>query len=308
VALPLLALLIVTSKLTGAGAQTLGASGFDLTYNLGEQGRSGCLVCHSDRNLERLSSGRLISFYIDQAMIARSAHRNVNCIGCHQDFSYSTHGRSKLDYRTIASLSCRSCHGAEWNLYQQGVHGKKGKQYPTCADCHGSHDIGLITKDPLARLRLHQSGYQVCGRCHQAYWSGYDDYYHGAAYKRGAPDAPSCWQCHRAHDIYPSKFIGSATNPSRIGSVCSVCHTGVQKQFSAYSTAVHGFARLRRTNLLYRTIVSQFNKGWDWAGVQFDRAGTWVVAQVSRSSQDASGSVEGSRSVDASQPVKGGSK
>ena len=71
---------------------------------------------------------------------------------------------------------------------------------PTCGDCHRpSHSIQMLTDNPEARAELHMQGYEICGKCHAEEWDSYSDYYHGAAYRRGAPDAPSCWDCHGFH-------------------------------------------------------------------------------------------------------------
>jgi hypothetical protein len=238
-----------------AGAQPASTGGTSVTFASGEQGRSGCLVCHSNKNLKKRSAGRILSFYIDEAMIARSAHSKINCVGCHVDFRLmSRAAKPNADFRRVAGLACRGCHAKQWGLYQTGVHGKArsdGKN-PICSDCHGSHDIGWISKDTAARARLHRSAFEVCGRCHSRYWSNYNDYYHGAAYKGGAADAPACWQCHRAHDVFPTKSKASATNPANLAVGCSSCHPGVRDDFLEYSRMVHGSDLVRRANALER--------------------------------------------------------
>ena len=229
---------------------------FDLTFNIGQQGRSGCLVCHSDKNLTKLSAGRQRSFYIAEETIDRSAHRTVSCLGCHLDFNFTApHGKVVADYRVTAGLACRNCHARSYNLYQQGIHGSRlrgNTKSPTCSDCHGSHDIRSISKEPQARAELHARGLQVCGRCHQRYWDNYNDYYHGQAYKRGAPDSPACWQCHRAHDIYNSGKLESATNTESLALTCGACHAGVRPDFLDYTKLVHQGGAVRRTNVVLR--------------------------------------------------------
>lgn len=240
----------------GAGRPATGPESFNLTFSLGQRGRSGCLVCHSDKNLQKHSAGRQRSFYISEEVIDASAHAAVSCLGCHLDFNFTTpHGKAAAGFRAVAGLACRNCHARAYDLYRRGVHGtrlRNNPKAPTCADCHGAHDIGSVTKDPQARLALHGRGWEVCGRCHQRYWNNYNDYYHGAAYRRGAPDAPACWQCHRPHDVYRAKQVESAVNPQNLAVTCGVCHEGVGKGFLAYTPLIHGSETLRGRNVVLR--------------------------------------------------------
>lgn len=223
---------------------------YNLTFNIGQPGRSGCLVCHSDKNLQKLTAGREKSFYISEAVIDQSAHRNVPCTGCHLDFNFqSPHGKASIGFRDVAGLSCRNCHARDYGLYQAGVHGSRlrgNTKSPTCSDCHGAHDIGYITKSPMAAASLHKRGFLVCGRCHQRYWDNYSDYYHGIAYKNGAQDAPACWQCHRSHDIYNSKNPLASTNPANLAMTCGACHGGTQRGFLTYTPLIHTSGSVRQ--------------------------------------------------------------
>lgn len=242
--------------LNGRANEPTVSSTFDLSFSIGKQGRTGCLVCHSDKNLTRMAAGRQRSYYISDESIRKSAHRDVSCLGCHIDFNFrAPHGAKAASFRVVAGLSCRNCHARAWGEYQQGVHGSRlrdNPRSPICSDCHGAHEIGSLSKDTSAREALHRQGYQVCGRCHQRYWDNYSDYYHGAAYRQGAKDAPACWQCHRPHDIKRSKDPDAAVNKAHLPETCGACHEGVRPGFLDYTKLVHSSEQVRRTNVVLR--------------------------------------------------------
>jgi hypothetical protein len=245
---------------------------YNLDFTLPTDAKSGCMVCHGDPALVRVRDGVLRSYYISDVTVAASAHADQQCVGCHVDFTYSApHGQS--DWTVAAKSACRNCHDEASIDFQVGVHRTSvtstatataataqtsteasAQPKPLCGDCHGAHDISwLATDTPEAkagRQALHRNGWEVCGRCHEDYWDSYDDYYHGAAYKRGALDAPSCWDCHGWHDILPSKERGSLVNEAHLAATCGgenlppndgrACHVGVDENYIKYAGFIHG--------------------------------------------------------------------
>lgn len=234
---------------------------YELDFTLPTDAKSGCLVCHGDPALVRIRDGVVRSYFIDPETISSSAHADQQCVGCHVDFTYKApHG--KEDWKVVAKSACRNCHDEQSLAVGRGVHRASTTTAtagaasaasrettpapPLCGDCHGSHDITLLTTDtPEARAgkrALHANGWQICGRCHEEYWDNYADYYHGAAYKRGAPDAPACWDCHGWHDILPSSERGSRVNERHLVETCgqSGCHVGVDEHYVEYAVFIHG--------------------------------------------------------------------
>lgn len=264
---------------------------YDLSFTLPTSAQSGCMVCHGDPNLVRIENGVTVSMYVSAAQIASSAHATTQCTGCHMDFAYTVpHANAANDsWRAVAKLACKNCHKESFNAYSKGVHSPTptptttatasaatspsvsgsgaGKPKPLCGDCHGGHDIQMLTDNPEAQQAMHADGQRMCGRCHQDYWDNYDDYYHGAAYKHGAPDAPACWQCHRAHDILPSTDRRSSVNAVNLADTCGQCHTHQPNDaYLAYSKFIHGKAQVRANNPVYalfqrvfETVASWFN-------------------------------------------------
>jgi nitrate/TMAO reductase-like tetraheme cytochrome c subunit len=227
------------------------------------------MVCHGDRNLIRQKGRQAVSYYIDPTMMSGSAHASVQCTGCHVDFAYKAPHNDK-DWRKNAKLACKNCHNKEYQDFSLGAHAvrntpgqadPKADQKPLCGDCHGSHAIEGLTKDPQARAALRANGYQIFGRCHQQEWDQYSDYYHGAAYRRGAEDAPACWDCHGAHTVRPSKDVQSPTNQGNLIDTCSGkvtgrgCHQGVTESFVEYAGFVHHREEAMQQNWLYATIA-----------------------------------------------------
>ncbi len=183
-----------------------GTKPYALDFTLPTLGKSGCMVCHGDRNLIRIKGDQYISYFVPEGIIEGSAHgpgkktgpAGVLCTGCHLDFASTTPHRNNDGWQRTAKSACRACHTLEDDAFGKGAHAindrpgqidTKADKKPLCGDCHGAHDIRRL--DAEGQADLHGNGWQVCGRCHQKEWDSYSDYYHGAAYTRGAPDAPA---------------------------------------------------------------------------------------------------------------------
>jgi hypothetical protein len=249
------------SSTAAKASKTATLTGYEMSLTLPTYGKSGCMVCHGDPNLVRIKAGKLVSYTMDQKRIDSSAHSKISCTGCHADFAYSAPHKTGSNWREVAKGSCRGCHQKEWDALSASVHGGSPKpgqkstgKKPLCGDCHGGHYIGLASKDPAAKAKLHASANQMCGRCHVDYWKNYDDYYHGAAYRKGASDAPACWQCHGSHDVLPTKNAESHTNPANLPETCSVCHQGTSDTYTQYATIIHRKSRLLAENPVYSAL------------------------------------------------------
>lgn len=240
----------------GLQSQARAANAYKTTFTLGIQGRSGCLVCHSDRNMAKMTAGRKRSVYIREEVLDSSAHHDISCIACHTDFSYATPHKKGQDWRSVASASCKNCHRNAYQRYVSSVHrptlpsGKIDKKKPLCGTCHGSHAIGSATE----RGNLELDGMKICGGCHKAWAATYSDYYHGAAYKNGASDAPACWECHGSHKISAVNSKNPNVSEMDLVQACGQCHAGVTKEFLTYTPMIHGSDRIRRENLLWRSL------------------------------------------------------
>lgn len=203
------------------------------TYDAG----NGCLSCHKS-TLPRVAAP------VTESKLDSSAHRDVTCPQCHQDYRYDDkRGATKL-WNVNAGLSCgqAGCHPKEYTAWTSSVHGqavlnKTDMTAATCGGCHGGHNIERL-KTQGAKNRLYLSGTSTCtGTCHthDAAAASYADWYHGDAYAKGALDAPACWTCHGAHDTVALKAASSKTSPENIAKTCSQagrCHGGSTETFA----------------------------------------------------------------------------
>lgn len=263
---------------------------YDLDFTLPTAGKSGCQVCHADPNLVKPSGETTKSIYVDPASIAKTAHKDTPCSGCHIDFAYKTpHQNVKdgSDWRSVAGTACKNCHDNVYSQVAMGAHSpankpgedasataaarrKAGKpvEVPTCGGCHGSHDIDYLdvarveasgTVEAVAaakagRAKMHGKGLEICGQCHKDYADSYRDYYHGAAYREGAADAPACWDCHGAHEMLPTSDLRSPVNEANLAETCGKvgCHANVKdEQFVAYAKLIHGKGKVLEANILW---------------------------------------------------------
>jgi hypothetical protein len=94
----------------------------------------------------------------------------------------------------------------------------------------------------------------MCGKCHVATSANYNDYYHGAAYRRGAPDAPACWQCHNTHLVLPSTDVLSSTNPNNLVATCSHCHRDAGPGYVQYAQLIHQRQQVLDKNPLFSAV------------------------------------------------------
>lgn len=233
------------------------------------------MVCHGDPNLVRASLDATQSIYIDQAQLTETAHRDAVCSGCHVDFAFKTPHTNAADdqtWRVVAKSECKTCHPDQFLAVSKGTHSGslrpgetqearvaervaagKPAETPLCGDCHGSHDIAYIdverwetsgTPEAVAAAKagaaaLHAKGMEMCGQCHDDASATYDDYYHGAAFRRGALDAPACWDCHGAHQMLPADHRESPVNPKNLEKTCGACHDDVDADYIEYAKLIH---------------------------------------------------------------------
>lgn len=239
-----------------------GSKGTNATYNLdwtiGSAGKSGCLVCHGNKNLVRIAGGKISGIFTNTLVIEASAHGKHLCTDCHTDFAFKAPHDNAADgqtWRVIAKTACKNCHTREFSEWSKSAHSTAesigttstigrasstapGKDKPLCGDCHDAHSIPS-KKDKEGHARVRASALSMCGGCHAKPSATYNDYYHGSAYRSGAPDAPACWQCHNTHLVLPVDNRQSATNPDNLVNTCSKCHKGAGEGYVEYATLVH---------------------------------------------------------------------
>jgi cytochrome c5 len=239
--------------------------------------KTDCQVCHGQSNLTKASATGFTSFQV--LGVNDSVHGSLSCTSCHIDFKYYDAADPTKLWDVNAGLGCRACHEGKVPGYEKqvapfqkvvaqwenSVHAQKlfggNLQSATCASCHKGHDIQRLDT-AAAKAAFHASGYDVCARCHLDKYRSYDDYYHGAAYKKGAADAPACWECHASHDIWPSANKASMTSDENLPKTCGgaaagrTCHAGSKESFAAGAkNLIHQKTQVQATNPLEQVIA-----------------------------------------------------
>lgn len=213
-----------------------------------------CVTCHATLSDTKLST--------PAQQYRQSVHRDdrVGCVGCHKgdprDPTVGAHSRDQgfQPHPTHAEIPeiCGNCHSdpgfmrhlnarlpvGQAALFALSLHGKLtaigDQSSPTCADCHGRHDVlsPSSPKSPVNRANVAQ----LCSKCHSdparmgKYNIATDQFakwergVHGVAFRKGNPNAPTCTGCHGAHSATPPEA-------SSVGRACGRCHEEELKYF-----------------------------------------------------------------------------
>ncbi|UCC84835.1 MAG: cytochrome c3 family protein [Gemmatimonadota bacterium] len=209
-----------------------------------------CLMCHSSPSMfQHLEEPERM--VVDQEELARSVHGGLglSCIMCHQDLV----GMELLHATDLESPNCSGCHEGIASVYVESVHGyswvRGNPRAPTCATCHGKHNILRSTDLESRTFRLSQPA--TCAECHGEAGllteelvklprtaGSYAQSVHGAAGGAGAA-AATCTDCHGVHDLKGPADPTSRINPLNISETCGGCHPVVQEE---YDRSIHGRA------------------------------------------------------------------
>jgi predicted CXXCH cytochrome family protein len=142
--------------------------------------------------------------------------------------------------------TCLSCHGdramavelpsgetralyVDVERFRASAHGNK----LGCTDCH--QDMMEVPHEarPFTSLRdFTLAYYEQCKRCHFANYTKTLDSVHFKALQRRDRMAPTCVDCHGAHDVAPPHQPKAS-----LSRTCAKCHQGV---FDVYQKSVHG--------------------------------------------------------------------
>lgn len=210
-------------------------------------GNDACIECHDKSDHDTMIAEDL----------SHSIHEGLECLDCHVDKSTSPH-KEDPTFR-VGVEGCRSCHEKESTEYLS--HGRERyKEYedlPTCADCHGDHDVLPST---IKHAKTHPVNLpNTCGKCHEDLnltrkyeilidhpIEIYENSVHGKATSGGIYVAATCNDCHStdgtAHKIFSPGFPESSINHFNIPMTCGKCHKGVEQDFIE---GIHGQLVLR---------------------------------------------------------------
>ena len=183
-----------------------------------------CLECHSDETLSMRKAGQKLSLYVDDKVTARSAHRSLDCIDCHENFD----GESIPHRKPMVPVDCVSCHE------------DTGKNHPfhprltavpippgedtSCVACHGKHEVAAVKASAFPFADGPQL--QACGKCHETARDHFAASAHGRAFAAKQANAPDCLTCHR-QDVVAAN-TGETTLAQKLVQTkqCESCHVG----------------------------------------------------------------------------------
>jgi nitrate/TMAO reductase-like tetraheme cytochrome c subunit len=175
----------------------------------------------------------------------------LTCVDCHSDL-YGLEDYPHAD--SLQSVDCGMCHGEAQELFVTSMHGyaleRGDTQAPTCARCHGSHDIRPASDpdSPTHEGRLHD----ICASCHGTAGmltdqivklpqtvASYARSVHGPNGEPGTAGAATCTDCHNVHGLRGVADPESRIHPTNLAATCGACHEDIQGE---YEQSIHGRA------------------------------------------------------------------
>lgn len=168
----------------------------------------------------------------DASVAEASIHAGFGCVDCHGEIVDVPHPEDMV----LGDEICAQCHVAGDEI-SESVHGGM----IGCQDCHGgAHEI--LPLDTLDSQMSPVKQPSVCGACHETddgLIDGYLDSVHGRGLLRAGlvTAAPSCSDCHGAHDVQPIDSEASSVAHGNVPETCGSCHMGILDE---WQTSVHG--------------------------------------------------------------------
>ncbi|MCK6544773.1 cytochrome c family protein [Myxococcota bacterium] len=192
-----------------------------------------------------------------------SKHQVVPCNGCHAPYvdvcskgqvaqpvkgTLTASIAVKAPKAPSAAAECKTCHVEQFAEWTKSIHAKalltEGKADGAyCMDCHGpAHQIGRkLAEDPV---KQHLAQIESCMKCHgdpeitkdhdlNAYVAEtYRDSIHLKTVALGDLSAPTCHDCHGAHDIRKKEDPSSLVSTAKVVETCNKCHPGSTPAFA----------------------------------------------------------------------------
>ena len=205
-------------------------------------GESYCMTCHSQNLTKTFKNGERISVKVDTRVLKNSVHKDLNCSDCHTGFSRTQHPSrvfsSYKEFVIYTTEGCRKCHFDKFVKSSESIHAKllsEGvESAPSCVDCHGSHDVTLISQNKVVQVK-------VCGNCHGDVAEVYSKSVHGkAVIERKDNNAASCADCHTAHTVRDPKTFDYRL---AIPGICGNCHGNAElmKKYNLSANVVNTY-------------------------------------------------------------------
>jgi cytochrome b subunit of formate dehydrogenase len=179
------------------------------------------------------------------------------------EYEMSIHGEGLIQSGLVVTATCNDCHGAHKVLppddpesmthpdnisntcgfchhgieeqFRESIHwmerGDADLEYPTCEDCHTSHEISRTDRGDFRLIMMDQ-----CGRCHVEETETFFDTFHGKVSRLGNQGAAKCYDCHGTHNILPVENPASTLSRENVLETCAQCHPSANTRFTGYLT------------------------------------------------------------------------
>ena len=185
------------------------------------------------------------------------ALNGAGCVNCHgkHNILAPANPDSWVHPGHIVS-TCGKCHKNEDERYSMSKHGTAlaagARGAPSCVACHGSHTIVPVSDPESVVYRTKEPA--ICLRCHldnplvrrevgisAGFIADYKESIHGVALASGNVKAPSCSNCHGAHDMALGSNQNSLVSKFKVPDTCGKCHPEIVKVFyeSIHGAALH---------------------------------------------------------------------
>lgn len=138
------------------------------------------------------------------------------------------------------SIACIHCHSNEENKFKESVHFQNGI---SCIDCHGGQknisgaiiSVNVMTEN-FTGVPTRTKISDLCLKCHIEVTGKYKESIHWKELEKGTEIAPTCTDCHRAHDILSFRNPKSLTYHDNVSLMCADCH---EEKFGTYEKSYH---------------------------------------------------------------------
>jgi predicted CXXCH cytochrome family protein len=176
----------------------------------------------------------------------------ANCQSCHGSHKIlSRKDPQSPTFKANIPKTCGTCHAKIDADYERGSHGhavESGNlKAPVCTDCHTAHAILQPTE---SEFRMQST--PICGSCHKDKLSTYHDTFHSQLGSLGGyVETARCWDCHGAHEIYPTADPRSPVAKANLVATCGKCHAGANLSFVQYQPHANAHDRKLNPALFY---------------------------------------------------------
>lgn len=218
----------------------------------------GCLTCHLDETKfpgGDLSSVSFVRKYKTSihASIEKNGVEAAGCVDCHGDHNVQNPNDPKAStFQAKQIETCGKCHKDVVESFRKSKHGvelKNGNEKaPSCTHCHGEHDIqSVLISDQFSKLNLTDK----CLTCHkdakiphknykgeEELIQSYKESKHYEELLKGNNNAPTCYDCHGAHEMEKADNPDSKISKKKIAGTCGQgnCHGD---QLKEYTGSIH---------------------------------------------------------------------